>query len=342
MTDRQLPFETNDRNDIAHLVDSAYAKLRVGGFGNAARLLERALELDVEYEGITATLKSVRFWGERRRRLEDLEESDRAAYLLDQWAAFCGFAARIEDLPERCYQDIRFYVHAKVVECLLKCEPPDYRTAGHDRYQRPRPETRRLLLLGHAYKAMGDFVNAVSNLERARTLDRDWAPLLAELADCYSLVGEHRAAQVLFREAFYRGPADISVERLDSPMIKRLAEAIGNAGVTGAIGEWIPVYGTLLGAFSVTRELRPLEFGRLLQSIFDLEQQLGRRPRAPVGGSHGARRGAAGGALRARLLNRYFWLIEHYRCTREEPTKIADVLRRIKTLDADIHQQYVA
>ena len=339
MTDRQLTFETND---IAHLVNGAYAKLRVGAFGNAARLLERALELDVEYEGVTATLKSVRFWGERRRRLEDLEECDRAAYLLDQWAAFRGFAARIEDLPERCCQDIKYYVHARAVEYLRKCGPPDNRAAANDRYQRPRPETRRLLLIGHAYKAMGDFVNAVSHLERARKLDRDWAPLLAELADCYSLVGEDRAAQVFFREAFYRGAAEVPVERLDSALIKRLAAAVRTAGVTDASGEWIPVYGTLLGAFSVTRELSPLEYGQLLQSIFELEQRLGLRPPAAVGRTAGADREAAGGALLPRLLNRYFWLIEHYRCTREQPTKIADVLRRIKILDADIHQQYVA
>ena len=258
MTDRQLTFETND---IAHLVKRAYGKLRVGAFGDAAKLLECALELDVEYEGITATLKSVRFWGERRRRLEDLEECDRAAYLLDQWAALRGFAARIEDLPERCYQDIKFRVHAMAVEYLRADGAEHSRIAGDDRYRRPRPETRRLLRLGHAYKAMGDFVNAITNLEQASKLDGDWAPLLAELADCYSLIGENRAAQVFFREAFYLGAAEIPLDR---------------------------------------------------------------------------------DALLPGLLNRYFWLIEHYRCTREEQSKIADVLRRVQALDAGIHQKYVA
>ena len=339
MTDRQFTFDTND---IAHLVNSAYGKLRIGAFGDAAKLLERALELDVEYEGITATLKSVRFWGERRRRLEDLEESARAAYLLDQWAAFRGFAARIEDLPERCYQDIKFYVHATAVEYLRAPGPAEDRFAGSHRYQRPRPETRRLLLLGHAYKAMGDFVNAITTLERASKLDRDWAPLLAELADCYSLIGENRAAQVFFREAFFIGAADISVDRLDSPMIGKLTSAIRDAGVAGAIGEWIPVYGALLGAFSVSRELKPLEYGQLLQSIFEMEQRLGLRPWTAPERTHAPDRRAERGALVARLLNRYLWLIEHYRCTREEQSKIADVLRRMKTLDAGIHRQYVA
>ena len=339
MTDRQLTFETND---IAHLVNSAYGRLRVGAFGDATRLLERALELDVEYEGITATLKSVRFWGERRRRLEDLEESDRAAYLLDQWAAFRGFVARFEDLPERCYQDIKFYVHATAVEYLCKCGPADDPNAVRDRYRRPRPETRRLFLLGHAYKAMGDFGNAIANLERACRLDRGWAPLLAELADCYSLAGENRAAQLFFREAFYRGAPAIAVDQLDSPMIKRVVGAVGDAGVTGAIGEWIPVYGTLLGEFSVSRELGPLEYGQLLQSIHELEQRLGAGARATSGQSHGGARGGHHGALLPRLLNRYFWLLEHYRCTREEPSKVAAVLRRIQALDADIYQQYVS
>lgn len=340
MTDLQLTFETYD---IARLVNSAYGKLRIGAFGDAARLLERALALDVEYEGITATLKSVRFWGDRRRRLEDLEESDRAAYLLDQWAAFRGFAARIEDLPERCFQDIKYYVHATAVDYLHEVGPPAEQTAGNDRYQRPRPETRWLLLIGHAYKAMGDFDNAISSLEQASRLDRDWAPVLAELADCYSLIGENRAAQVFFREAFYRGAAEIRVDRLDSPMIKRLTDAIREAGMINAVAEWVPVYGVVLGAFRVARELRPLEYGRLLQSIFELEQQLGLRPSTTAGRPGDAESGNdRDEALVARLLNRYFWLIEHYRSTQEEPAKITDVLHRIKQLDTDIHQQYVA
>ena len=54
MADSQLTFK---ENDIAQLVNSAYEQLRSGDFGEASDLLERALELDVEYEGITAALK---------------------------------------------------------------------------------------------------------------------------------------------------------------------------------------------------------------------------------------------------------------------------------------------
>ena len=336
MTDRQLTFA---ENDIAHMVNGAYGKLRSGAFGEAAKLLERTLELDVEYEGVGAALKSVRYWAERQQRLDEIETSaERAGYLLDQWAAFRGFAARIGDLPERCYQDIKHYIHATAVANLLQTSASAPAATG---YARPSPQARRLLLLGHSFKAMGDFANAVRYLEHARRLERDWAPLLAELADCYSLIEESRAAKIFFREAFFLGAAEIPIEQLESPMIRRLVAAVKAAGITHNVPEWVPVYGVLLGAFSVTRELTALEYGKLRQSIFELEQRLGvatppdRPPLDPPEPSDDQ------AALLPRLINRYFWLIAHFLATHEERAKVDDILRRIKVLAIDVYQQYV-
>ena len=335
MTDRQLTFA---ENDIAHMVNGAYGKLRSGAFGEAAKLLERTLELDVEYEGVGAALKSVRYWAERQQRLDEIETSaERAGYLLDQWAAFRGFAARIGDLPERCYQDIKHYIHATAVANLLQTSASAPAATG---YARPSPQARRLLLLGHSFKAMGDFANAVRYLEHARRLERDWAPLLAELADCYSLIEESRAAKIFFREAFFLGAAEIPIEQLESPMIRRLVAAVKAAGITHNVPEWVPVYGVLLGAFSVTRELTALEYGKLRQSIFELEQRLGvatTPDRPPVDPPEPSDDQAA---LLPRLINRYFWLIAHFLATHEERAKVDDILRRIKVLDIDVYQQY--
>ena len=338
MTDRQLTFA---ENDIAHMVNGAYGKLRSGAFGEAARLLERTLELDVEYEGVGAALKSVRYWAERQQRLDEIETSaERAGYLLDQWAAFRGFAARIGDLPERCYQDIKHYIHATAVANLLQTSASETPAAAGTGYTRPSPQARRLLLLGHSLKAMGDFANAVRYLEHARRLERDWAPLLAELADCYSLIEESRAAKIFFREAFFLGAAEIPIEELESPMIRRLVAAVKATGITSNVPEWVPVYGVLLGAFSVTRELTALEYGKLRQSIFELEQRLGvatTPDRPPVDPPEPSDDQAA---LLPRLINRYFWLIAHFLATHEERAKVEDILRRIKVLDIGVYQQY--
>lgn len=341
MTDQQLTF---DENDIAHLVNGAYDRLRDGEFGEAARLLERTLELDVEYEGVGVALKCVRFWEERQPRLEEIESSaDRAGYLLDQWRSFRGFAARIGELPERCYQEIKHHVHAAAVACLLQTAAPELpRTAAAARYPRPSAETRRLLLIGHSYKAMGDYANAVRCLEQARSAERGWAPLLAELADCYSLIEETRAAKIFFREAFFMGAAEIPIEELESPLIRRLVSAVESAGVTRNVRDWVPVYGVLLGAFSVTRELTALEYGRLRQSIFELEQGLGVKTTPDGITVAAAPPDDSRAELVPRLLNRYFWLIEHYRAADDDAAKVDDVLHRIKVLDVGVYQRYVS
>ena len=345
MADSQLTFK---ENDIAQLVNSAYEQLRSGDFGEASDLLERALELDVEYEGITAALKGVRFWTERQQRVQQVAaNSERAAYLLDQWATFRGFAERIQDLPERCYQDIKYFVHSTALTNLLQSRSlgttrrPGARAAT-GRQREPSSYTRYLVQVGYCYKAMGDFATAIDYLEQANTQDRNWPPLLAELADCYALIDETRAAKLFFREAFFLGPAEIAVERLESPLIKRLEAEVKRSGVTGEVCEWIPVYGTLLEAFSIKRVLRPLEYGQLRQSIFELEQSLGVTATGDGVVLTPQEEDVVPSALVPRLINRYFWLIDHYVATDEEQAKVDDVLLRLRALDLSVYQRFVA
>jgi hypothetical protein len=91
--------------------------------------------------------------------------------------------------------------------------------------------------------------------------------------------------------------------------------------------EWIPVYAAIWGVFSVKRELKQMEVGRLRQSIFSLEAEYKTNP---------ARREY----LRPRLLNRYFWLIDHYENSREDSSLIDETLLKIKYIDPDIYQKY--
>jgi hypothetical protein len=91
--------------------------------------------------------------------------------------------------------------------------------------------------------------------------------------------------------------------------------------------EWMPVYGRLWGVFSVTRELRPIEFGRLKQSIFTMETEC-RDPKQSA-------------LLKPRLINRYFWLIDHYENTRDEPELIEEVRLKIQCTDQEIYDRYI-
>jgi hypothetical protein len=90
--------------------------------------------------------------------------------------------------------------------------------------------------------------------------------------------------------------------------------------------EWLPVHAVVGGVFSVKRDLKPLELGQLRQGINSLKAEY-----------HG---GNAGPMVLPRLLNRYFWLIDHFFSVKEDRSKIEDVLLNIKLLDEKIYDLY--
>jgi len=79
----------------------------------------------------------------------------------------------------------------------------------------------------------------------------------------------------------------------------------------------------------VKRELKPIEVGKLRQSIYELENEV----------KENAERRSL---LTPRLINRYFWLIDHYINAKEDRSRIDEVLLKIKLMDPAVHKQYVA
>jgi hypothetical protein len=144
------------------------------------------------------------------------------------------------------------------------------------------------------------------------------------------LGGEARASKALFREAFYIGAQRIDMELLESEMIRRLASRVAEMGHSGLeLAEWIPVYGAVLGVFTVKRELKAVEVGKLRQSIYQLEND------AKEGGEDRA-------LVVPRLINRYFWLIDHYMAAKEDRARIDEVLLKVRLLEPSIYKQYIA
>jgi hypothetical protein len=90
--------------------------------------------------------------------------------------------------------------------------------------------------------------------------------------------------------------------------------------------EWIPIYGTIFGVFTVKRALKPVELGRIRQSVFSLENEI-------RSGSDNAE------LLRPRLINRYLWLIDHYENVREDPALIEETMLKIKIIDPVIFER---
>ena len=303
----------------AGLLKKAYDKLKASDAAAACVLLEQALGIDLENEEIKHALKCVIWWLEQTRRIENIKDPyEKGGFVISLLKQYHVFLGQFDKIYDQCQYAVRCFVYSTALfffEGLLG-SPANQ----HDPWL--------LLLIGRCYKGLGHYDEALDYLEQAVRFKREDAETLAEVADINALLAETKAAKVLFREAFFIDPSKIDVHSLESALILQLRDKVAELGYSGEVlCEWIPVYGYLWGVFSVKRELKPMEVGRLKQSIFSLEAEY----EANVGRRE---------ILKPRLLNRYFWLIDHYENNREDTSFIEETLLKIKVTDPDIYRMY--
>jgi tetratricopeptide (TPR) repeat protein len=313
MTERRLIPD----HAIDQILNTACQNLREGAFSEAVEALEKVLEMDVEYSGAASALKCASFWSERlEKELVPRDGYERGETLLAHWRLFLAFSQKLADVPEMYLFAIKQHIFSSALASYLSA-------SGDQELLDPD----LLLQLGRCCKGIGNYEKAIEHLELANRERKDDPRILAELADCYSLVSEARAAKVFFREAFFIDAQEIDLGLLESPLIARLCARLRDMGFEEPVlKEWIPVWGTIWGVFNVRREMKPLEFGKLKQAIYQLETE---------------KVGRAGSELAVpRLINHYFWLIDHYLAVGEERERIDEVLEKIQRLDPRVHREY--
>lgn len=311
MTEKQLTFRDDD---IAQILNRVYVSFKDGAFGPAIELLEKALAIDFEDPDVTNALKCANFWHERLEGVARIAgDYEKGEFYLNQWKVFGDFVTRMESLSERCLFALKYHVFGLALEHYLSM---------HNEGDTGDPEI--LFRIGRCHKCRGEYDDALRFLEPAGQLRRQDAAILAELADCYSLINENRAAKIFFREAFFLNPPAVELAYVESPIIQRLVVSLRERFGAVDVREWIPVYGNIYGLFNVKRELRPLELGKLKQGIHQLEKEIqeGLVEHTP------------------RLINHYLWLIDHYLTSGEERARIDEILGRIRELDPDVFREY--
>jgi tetratricopeptide (TPR) repeat protein len=311
MAEKQLTFR---ENDIAQILNRVYLSFKEGAFAGAIELLEKALAIDFEYQDVTNALKCANFWHECLLRVSAIAgDYEKGEHYLNQWKLFSGMVARMREPSERCLFTLKYFVFGRALEHYLALLSEG--DVGD-------PEI--LLRIGRCHKCRGSYENAQRFLELASQVKRNDGAILAELADCYALVNEDRAAKAFFREAFFLDPGGVELSYLESPLILRLIERLRERFGDTDVREWIPIYGNIYGLFNVKRELRPLELGRLKQTIHQLERE------AEDGSSR----------RQPRLINHYLWLIDHYLSSGEERARVEEILARIRELDPEVFAEY--
>lgn len=311
----------SNHDRVASLLASGYECLKNADLGTASGLFEQALHEDFDDAEVLFTLKCAEFW---RSTLEESASIDRSPargdFMVARWKSFQLFLTRIPGDFERARYAFRRLAFSLALDSYL----------GMSEEEKSDPEREFDFRVGRCRKMLGDYETAQTHLERAVKLRRDSARYLAELADCHAMSGEQRNAKVLFREAFFQDPQAVEFELIESDIVQKLAAIAREQGASGRdIAEWIPVHGELTGLFGVKRELGAPERARLTSSIFQLENDMRENP-------------ALSGSLKPRLLNRYFWLLDHYEASGAEKAKIDGVLLKLRLLDEKIFKQYVA
>jgi tetratricopeptide (TPR) repeat protein len=308
----------NERSsDINNLITRSYQLFEVGNFVEARGLLDEAHKLDYEDPEIRSALRACGYWSQRQKSLEGLNgDGPRGDYLRRQWCHYvtrykAGFDHPLEEGTTR----LRKWVHNEALSYYLRqvSESSD-------------PEA--LLQAGRCRKVLGRFEECITTLEETvRLMGNSDSRLLAELADTYALVGESEPAKVLMREALFIDAGKVELDEIVSPLFRRLIDRLCKERDMEDPGfqEWLPVYGAIWGVLDVKRELSPVEYGKLKQTIYALKSEIAD--------------GDKQGILTPKLINHYFRMIDHYQSTGGDRSAIDEVLINIKLLSPAIYRK---
>ena len=297
----------------------AYSILKQGDVTRAKQVLTGVLEYDLDNKEVKFAVWCCSFWEDYIHQFATQDAYEQGEGLTNHWKQFL-FALRKQREPvERTLYAVQTGIFLLALQNFTQLDEDHAPVQKAEVYRK----------IGLCYKKLGQYDHALEKLIEANALLANNAGILAEMADCYALCGEERNAKVLFREAFFVGATRVDLDFLDSELICCLVRQVQEHGYSGqALQEWVPVYGILYGIFNIRRELRSQEVGHLKQEIFACENEL-RDPSCDTA------------TTTPRLINMYFWLIDHYVRTENGSEKINEILLRIKILDRNNYDLYV-
>ncbi len=300
-------------------VKKACDLLEEGKTSEAKKILADAFEYNFDDPEVSFAHLCCCYWDDSIKNLPNLSSYEQGESLITRWKSF-----RTDfDRPDRFISQKTIYA---VQHGVFKLALQAYNSLKIDGTSAHQADIFRKK--GLCCKKLGRYEDALAFLTEANQLLPSNAPVLAEMADCFALCGEEKNAKVLFREAFFIDAQKVEISFLDSELIRCLIRQVQELGYTGNIlQEWIPVYGVLYGVFNMKRELKPQEAMKLRQDIFAKENEI-KDPSNYID------------VLTPKLINMYFWLIDHYARTNEGNGKIRECLLQIRVHDENIYKMY--
>lgn len=293
--------------------------LEQGNPEEAQKLICPLFVEDIESQELKYTNKCCMFWIDSNRRLKSIADPfERCANIFSEWKSYKNFITGDGQIYEPAFLAIQtgfFTTALKDFEILFE---------EKDAFQRAEAYKKA----GICHKELGNYETARNLIKEATSIYPSSASAIAELADCYCLCGDERIGKLLFREAFFINAEAIDLDFMESALIKFLINATRAKGYSGRqLQYWIPIYGILNGIFTVKRDLTSQEVAKLINNVFAMESEY----KNPCCDKK---------ILVPKLLNSYFWLIDHYLKHRESGNRVNEILLKIKILDSSIYEMY--
>lgn len=309
----------------AHIGADLYEAFRTGDFKKVQQLAAERQSEDPDEGEWAIALRSATYWVNQLSPLEDLPSPwDKVQYLFREYAKFThGYLPRLGIRETPLLFPLRYFLFHELSLNLLSSPS----LVPQDRAM----ERQINMAVVRCHKLSGDYRKALILLERDfADSDVDDSEVLAEYGDCLDMISQGEKARLLFRDAFYGSPKAIGLDYLLSPVIQAIRwRVLQEEHVRDQLAEWIPVYGVLMGFFTVRRRLNPHEVSRLKQEITNLKLEYTQH--------HDSNRDTL-----PRLLYRYFILFDHYRDSREERSKCDEILLSIKMIHPKIYEMFTS
>jgi tetratricopeptide (TPR) repeat protein len=301
--------------EVIKLTNSSLDLLKSGKFDEALDSFGRVLKSNYSNNIAESGIKYAKYWTSRIAKNNSINDPfKKGKSLFDEWFKFEIFAGSIKNTNAKVLSCLMYYIFNAALHEFTKSKAEnkifDLDTAYH---------------IGLCHKKIGNYNDAIKHFEESLGFESDNSNVMCQLADCFALIDEKKKAKILFREAFFIDPSSVDLYLLDSNIINYLVTEIKEYKVPeDEIKYWIPVYGRILGIFTVFRELLPIEAAKLKREIISLESNFKLNIENDV-------------ALKAKLLNLYLWLYDFIRIHKKDKTELNEIEYKIKYTSEHIY-----
>lgn len=327
--------KTTEEKEKKQLIFEGFRSLANLDIHRVAYYFRNARLHNMKDEVLTQLYNTTVIWIEKLNEVRSIKNTiKKGDFLMKSWLDFQKKQSDYKALNNHPYLNNEHL--DKFMNFVITLAYTCYKNALH---QQPvlRSEPEFKLKIYRCLKMLKEYKEALALIQGLCSQYSNSGLLYSELADCYYLTKNINNSKLIFREVFYKYPQEVNLETIETPFIHEIVKEIKTQmrHPVQYINYWIPIYGYINHTFSITRELKPIEFHNIQNDISNMEAKL--EDIKALGDDDEQE-------IVPMLLNRFFWMIDFYKKTgtintdSEKKSRIQILYNKIKEHDPPTYQ----